>query len=198
MKTKVITLCLLASTMLIGFSSCTSLAPKGPQTVEGEVLDATMNNICLLTTKGDTLEISTMDSDPTKVPGVLIQDSVKITYTETKTDNNTILSATELSVIKHSPYFFIAGSWVEPNPIDPKQMQGMTLNPDGTATSINMATLLTEKWNMEDGKLIISIKSIGNKQTIEMNDTMKVIKLDADSLILERGSEVWALSREKK
>lgn len=49
-----------------------------PQIVNGIVYDATMNNITLITGKGDTINISTMDANPDKVPGVLLEDSVEV------------------------------------------------------------------------------------------------------------------------
>lgn len=48
-----------------------------PQVLNGIVYDATMNNITLITGKGDTINISTMDANPDKVPGVLLEDSVE-------------------------------------------------------------------------------------------------------------------------
>ena len=55
-----------------------------PQIVNGIVYDATMNNITLITGKGDTINISTMDANPDKVPGVLLEDSVEVTCIKEK------------------------------------------------------------------------------------------------------------------
>ena len=56
----------------------------------------------------------------------------------------------------------LVGSWVQPNPINDKEVQGFLINSDGTAESINMETLLYKKWWEEDGKLILLIESVGN------------------------------------
>jgi hypothetical protein len=56
----------------------------------------------------------------------------------------------------------LVGSWVKPNPINDKEVQGFLINSDGTAESINMATLLYKKWWQEDGKLILIMESVGN------------------------------------
>jgi hypothetical protein len=56
----------------------------------------------------------------------------------------------------------LLGSWVQTNPINDKEVQGFTLKNDGTAESINMATLLYKKWWTEEGKLVLITESIGN------------------------------------
>ncbi len=71
-----------------------------PQIVNGIVYDATMNNITLITGKGDTINISTMDANPDKVSGVLLEDSVEVTCIKEKIEGGEILKATELVIIK--------------------------------------------------------------------------------------------------
>ena len=99
-----------------------------------------------------------------------------------------ILKADELTITVHSPYYYIQGTWLEPNPINPKEMQGFTLNQNGTASSVNMANCT----------LTLQYESIGNKQTITGTDTLNVVKIDADSLVLARKTNVmWRLARQK-
>lgn len=139
-----------------------------------------------------------MDANPQKVPGVLLNDSVKVTCTNENINGVQILKATELTITAHSPYYYIQGTWVEPNPINPKEMQGFTLNQDGTASSVNMATLLIKRWNMNNKTLTLRYESIGNRQTITGTDTLNVIKINADSLVLAQDSNVvWRLARQK-
>ena len=77
-------------------------------------------------------------------------------------------------------------------------MQGFTLNQNGTASSVNMATLLIKNWNLDNWTLTLQYESIGNKQTIIGTDTLNVVKIDADSLILAKKAEVvWQLARQK-
>lgn len=56
----------------------------------------------------------------------------------------------------------LVASWTQPNPINDKEVQGFELKEDGTAASINMATLQTKKWWVEGDKLFLEQESIGN------------------------------------
>lgn len=78
----------------------------------------------------------------------------------------------------------LVGSWVEPIPGQENQVQGIQLDADGTASSINMYTLVYESWSKNGESVILKGKSIGNGQTIDFVDTMSVIKLTQDSLVL--------------
>lgn len=164
-------------------------------------MDASMNTVQVITTGGDTLSLSTMDADPTKVQGVLIADSVKVTYMNQDVDGTKVPTVMEMTVTAHSPYYYIAGSWVEPNPINAEEVQGFKLNPDGTAASINMATLEMQRWSLLDNlkQLSLQSRSVGNKVVFEMTDTLDVVTLNADSLVLsQNGAVVWSLARQTK
>ena len=50
------------------------------------------------------------------------------------------------------------------------------LEADGGASSVNMATLTTERWKREGDRLILEGKSIGNGQTIEYRDEWTVLE----------------------
>jgi hypothetical protein len=78
------------------------------------------------------------------------------------------------------------GNWIEVMPVSLDVVEGVTLGAEGKANSIGMATLQYEKWKSEDDKLILWGKSIGNGQTIDFSDTLTVISITADSLILEK------------
>lgn len=78
----------------------------------------------------------------------------------------------------------LTGSWIEVMPSNPQIIQGVTLNTDGTASSIGMATLLYESWEKNDDCIILNGKSVGNGQTITFSDTLEIISLTADSLTL--------------
>lgn len=84
----------------------------------------------------------------------------------------------------------LVGSWVRPNPINDKEVEGFTMKSDGTAESINMATLLYKKWWQEDGKLILLMESVGNGSS--SLDTMKfdIVKNTATELELKMGEFV--------
>jgi hypothetical protein len=81
----------------------------------------------------------------------------------------------------------LVGSWVQPNPINDKEVQGFLINSDGTAESINMATLLYKKWWEENGKLILVAESIGNGSSSIDTITYDIIKNTATELELKMG-----------
>lgn len=81
----------------------------------------------------------------------------------------------------------VVGVWVTPIEGQPGEMQGIDLKEDGTASSVNMATLVYQSWEQNGDNLYLTVKSIGNGMTIEGVDTLKIEKLTADSLILESG-----------
>ncbi len=78
----------------------------------------------------------------------------------------------------------IIGSWVMPIEGQPGKMQGIKLEENGEAFSINMATLIYKYWKQQGDDLYLTVKSIGNGMEIEGIDTLKIEKLTADSLIL--------------
>ena len=64
----------------------------------------------------------------------------------------------------------LLGNWTEILPPSSNFVQGMTLAKEGKASSISMATLQYESWQLlPDGQLILNGKSIGNGQTISFS-----------------------------
>lgn len=86
-----------------------------------------------------------------------------------------------------SPEPFV-GMWIETAPDVPFNItQGVQLNADGTANSVGMATLQYEKWHLEpDSSIILTGKSIGNGQTIDFADTMKIGLISTSQMVLLR------------
>lgn len=85
------------------FLGCISSCKQTEQVhvVNGTVYDATMNNIMVITDRGDTLNISTMDADTNKVPGVLLDDSIEVSYVKEKIEGGgEVLKAVELMIFK--------------------------------------------------------------------------------------------------
>lgn len=78
----------------------------------------------------------------------------------------------------------IIGSWIMPIEGQPGQVQGIKLEEDGEASSINMHTLLYKEWDQFGDNLYLRVKSIGNGIEIEGIDTLRIEKLTHDSLIL--------------
>ena len=81
----------------------------------------------------------------------------------------------------------LVGTWTQPVPGMPELRQGFELSADGKATSIGMATLKYERWEQNADTLIISGQSIGNGQTIDFADTLRICQQEADSLVLLKG-----------
>lgn len=78
----------------------------------------------------------------------------------------------------------IIGSWIMPIDGQSGKMQGIRLDEDGEASSINMATLVYKYWEQQGDELYLTVKSIGNGVEIEGIDTLKIEKLTTDSLVL--------------
>ena len=77
------------------------------------------------------------------------------------------------------------GTWVQPNPINEKEVQGFKLNKDSSAESINMATLIYRKWWINDQHLYLVRESKGNKQTITDTIKFQVLHFTDQELILK-------------
>jgi len=70
----------------------------------------------------------------------------------------------------------VVGSWVMPINGQPGEVQGIKLEENGEASSINMHTLIYKEWEQQGDQLYLTVKSIGNE--------MKIDKLTPDSLVL--------------
>ena len=104
--------------VVIGFSACQSRSKQAAEqemtddslyvssieeekTISGVVGDASMNNFMLITSKGDTLFISTMDQEPNDVTGFELGDTVRVNYIEEEEEpgSSTIPTAQKVVVI---------------------------------------------------------------------------------------------------
>ena len=81
----------------------------------------------------------------------------------------------------------IPGSWCEPIPGRTQDVQEIKFQKDGKASSINMATLQYKSWKINGKTLILEGESTGNRQTLHFSDTLNIIQLDKDQLILKKG-----------
>ena len=87
----------------------------------------------------------------------------------------------------------LCGIWVQPIPSS-HIVQGVELKADGSARSVNMATLRYDRWELEKESIILHGLSIGNGVSGEFSDTLSIVKLTPDSLILQKGSLVLEYS----
>ena len=91
----------------------------------------------------------------------------------------------------------LTGTWTQPVPGQAGGWsQGMQLNADGTASSVNMYTMVLESWKREGDKLILTGKSVGNGINIAFTDTLTIDRKSTDdSLFLRQGTNVQAFGR---
>lgn len=79
----------------------------------------------------------------------------------------------------------LEGKWVEPIPGMENQVQGVSLEKDGKASSINSATLQYKSWVRQGDTLVLSGQSLGNGQTIDFVDSYQIEKLSDKELVLK-------------
>ena len=104
--------------------------------------------------------------------------------------NFTLIACLTLGLISCSNTGYekkIPGSWWEPIPGRAQDVQGIKFQKDGKASSINMATLQYKSWKINGKTLILEGESTGNRQTLHFSDTLNIIQLDKDQLILKKG-----------
>ena len=80
----------------------------------------------------------------------------------------------------------LIGTWIEQLPQGMNYIQGFCLKDNGVAESVGMSTLLYNKWEIRQDQLILSGKSLGNGQTLQITDTMNIVRYDVDTLVLKR------------
>lgn len=86
----------------------------------------------------------------------------------------------------------LTGSWLESVEMgDSTIYQGFTLKADSVCASINMATLRYAKWGLEgqDQTIIMHGRSLGNGGTFDFIDTLSIVQLSQDSLIVSRNGQ---------
>ena len=88
----------------------------------------------------------------------------------------------------------LCGIWIQPVP-GSHMVQGVELKSDGSARSVNMETLRYERWELEKESIILHGLSIGNGVSGEFSDTLGIVRLSPDSLILQKGDFIIEYSR---
>lgn len=90
----------------------------------------------------------------------------------------------------------LIGTWVQPIPGMEDKLQGITLNKDGSAQSVNMHTLLYTGWQREGNILTLTGQSIGNGRTITIKEEFEIQQLDDHNLKLHFGNTVLNYTRQ--
>lgn len=91
----------------------------------------------------------------------------------------------------------LVGKWVEPNPISEDDVQGFELLEDGSAKSINMATLLYKGWSASDNQVTLIFESVGNQVSQTDTVTYEIIELDESKLVIKSGDLTESYTREE-
>jgi len=112
-----------------------------------------------------------------------------------KEKEETFLSGASLNPEFQQKY--LVGSWIQPIPGNKEKFQGFILKNDGTAKSINMATLQYISWKIEDDNLVLTVKSIGNKTSSIRKEIYTDISLNETELHLKKGNIVYIYKRKK-
>ncbi|MCH3924052.1 MAG: lipocalin family protein [Bacteroidales bacterium] len=90
----------------------------------------------------------------------------------------------------------IIGIWTEPIVGQVGKKQGIEFNKDGSAKSINMATLVIKSYIKEGNKLKLVSKSIGNGNEFMDTMTYDITTLNEKELKLSyKGNVVWDLKK---
>ena len=82
----------------------------------------------------------------------------------------------------------IIGKWVQPIPGQEGQQQGVQLNSDGSASSINIHTLIYEKWQLKGDTLLLTYHTQGVRTTGSDVDTVLLHNLTDSTLTLAKKS----------
>lgn len=90
----------------------------------------------------------------------------------------------------------LEGTWTRPIP-GQSGRQGFTLRADGSAESVNMATLKYSAWAQpDDTTLVLTATSQGNGTSFTSDDTLTLVRLTADSLVLRKGQLLLEYTKE--
>ncbi|RPE08122.1 hypothetical protein EGT74_13720 [Chitinophaga lutea] len=87
---------------------------------------------------------------------------------------------------KPSPGEILPGKWVQPISGQDTAMQGFQLNADGTAASVNMHTLIYDKWELKGDTLLMWNHTEGVKTTGAYVDTVIIRQITDSTLVLAR------------
>lgn len=90
------------------------------------------------------------------------------------------------SLTKKEQNLYLLGTWIEPVPGNKNEIQGFTLKKDGSASSINMVSLLYQNWEVKGDKLVLTVKSIGNKTSSINNEIYRIISINKSYLYLKK------------
>ena len=145
-------------------------------TVEGNVVDATINSVTVETPDGEFVTVSTLGTNPMLVPGVLPGDEVVIAY-QLLTDIN-VLRAVRLDIVTPSAYRLLPGIWRDCT--GPEEV-GLVLAEDGSARAVGLDGLTLQDWSLDGDDLVLTAVDPEGKAP-EKTLLYKIERIDIDSL----------------
>lgn len=113
----------------------------------------------------------------------------------TNTTNETTREDTTSAIGEIAPETLF-GSWVELVPGNESEKQGVILQADSIAVSINMATLITTKWWTDNSNLFLVQTSIGNEVSYTDTAVYKIESITNDKLVLKDGDLTISYTKE--
>lgn len=81
------------------------------------------------------------------------------------------------------------GDWVEPIP-GMEGVQGLRLEKDGKASSVNMRTLVYETWALQGNAVVVTGKSVGNGKTFEFTERFFLENTDGGPALRAEDADV--------
>lgn len=101
--------------------------------------------------------------------------------------------------IKPENYKTFTGSWVEESNDVANQLPiGFALNADGSASSINSATLIYKRWRIVNDQLLLTSISLGNHLLSVDNDSLQITSYNDKKLFLKRGTQNFCFVKSDK
>jgi len=116
---------------------------------------------------------------------------------ENNSDSNDKIKKAPIAKLKArkdiSPY---VGAWVETVPGQEYELQGFILKEDGSAKSINMATLKYKNWKVDSNKITFIVESIGNHTSSTNKATYSIERMNGKVLVLKSGEYTITMKRD--
>ncbi|MBQ8863222.1 MAG: hypothetical protein IJ014_00565 [Rikenellaceae bacterium] len=184
--------------ILIG-AAITACVPKQAEvrTVRGIILDAYAESVMIQENDSVTSWITLSETtDLSECDGLAAGGSVAAECKVEPTNTGDRLTAIKV-IAPDMPYeHYIIGSWVEPNPVAPDQVQGFTLEADGSAHSINTSEVTYTSWTLRGNQLVLVAESTDDS-SFEQQIIYRIKGISSQKLTLENeeGTESYIYSR---
>lgn len=152
----------------------------------GTIADATMNTVTVRSFDSETL-FAKEGADLSEANGLLLGAPVVVEYTG---DLAQPASVKTVKIATDATYAKAVGRWVEPNPINPDEMQGIEILVGGQAQSINMYTLRYNAWELtlDNDKILLLGESEGSGAPIEIEHEGVISKTDGQLTLTINGT----------